>query len=74
MRQYDTNCDIVIASASNKGTNMILTSVYFEPNISLSNFKAEVNNLIEKLDPFDKVIISGDFNAICSDFGDNMWD
>jgi len=49
-------------------------TVYFEPNISLSNFKAEVNNLIEKLDPFDKVIISGDFNAICSDFGDNMWD
>jgi len=52
---------IVIASASNKGTNMLLTSVYFE-----------VNNLIKKLDPFNKVIISGDFNARFSDFGDSI--
>jgi len=50
---------------------LLLTSVYFDPNISLNSFKDEVKNLMEKLDYFYKVIISGDFNAKCCDFGDN---
>jgi len=54
-----------------KSCNIKIASLLFEPQLSLSVFQNEITNPIEKLDPFDKVIIAGDFNARCTSFGDD---
>ena len=67
---FNSNYDILIAKTCNLNTNLTIVSTYFPQNILKNDFENEVKKLLKFLEPFDNVIVAGDFNARLKNWGD----
>lgn len=50
---FSTRYDVMIAQTTNLSTNLVICSVYFEPNILIADFAVEMQRLLTFLESFD---------------------
>lgn len=50
--------------------NFTIVSVYFEQTIAITDFKCEMQRILDFLQNFSNVILTGDFNARFRKWGD----
>lgn len=69
---FESTYDVIMLRTTNLFKNFVICSIYLPPNLEVEDFAAGVTNVLQFLEPFENVLILGDFNARNCCWGDTL--